>query len=131
MYNRLRSYTTAALTCRSNTFGSTLAEKISTLRMEDFYSAVLQKESQQKVSGTAGDYLNAVEASCKPVGYSALNARIHRRQHFAMDDFFGGHSIFLTTQRLVTNAPFEYKSLQTLARNRHSPNSVTLMKTGT
>ena len=97
MYNRLRSYTTAALTCRSNTFGSTLAEKISTLRMEDFYSAVLQKESQQKVSGTAGDYLNAVEASCKPVGYSALNARIHRRQHFAMDDFFGGHSIFLTT----------------------------------
>ena len=97
MYNRLRSYTTASLTCRTSTFGSTLAEKISTLRMEDFYSAVLRKESHQKVSGTAGDYLNAVEASCKPVGYSALNARIHRRQHFAMDNLFGGHSIFLTT----------------------------------
>eukprot|EP00986_Skeletonema_menzelii_P013820 scaffold8448_cov188-Skeletonema_menzelii.AAC.1 len=97
MYNRLRSYSTAMITCRANTFGSTLAEKISILRMEDLYNAVLRKETRQKVSGIAGDYLNTVEASCKPVGYSASNARINRRRHFAMDNFFGGHSIFLTT----------------------------------
>eukprot|EP00984_Skeletonema_dohrnii_P027901 scaffold17614_cov185-Skeletonema_dohrnii-CCMP3373.AAC.1 len=67
--------------------------------MKDLDQALFQKQTHQhqKVTGTAGEYKRAVEASCKPVGYSALNAKQNRRKHFAMDNFFGGHSIFLTT----------------------------------
>ena len=97
MYNRLRSYDTAVVTCRSSSFGHTLAEKVSTLTMKDLQSAMYQKETRQRVTGTAGEFIQAVNASCKPVGYSALNAQQNRRRHFAMYDYFGGHSIFLTT----------------------------------
>eukprot|EP00984_Skeletonema_dohrnii_P032417 scaffold26524_cov144-Skeletonema_dohrnii-CCMP3373.AAC.1 len=70
---------------------------MSNLKMKDLDQALFQKQTHQKVTGTAGEYIRAVEASCKPVGYSALNAKQNRRKHFAMDNFFGGHSIFLTT----------------------------------
>lgn len=58
---------------------------------------MFQKETEQKVTGTAGEYIRVVEASCKPVGYTALSAKQNRRKHFAMDNYFGGHAIFLTT----------------------------------
>ena len=45
MYNRLRSYDTAVVTCRSSSFGRTLAEKVSTLTMKDLQSAMYQKET--------------------------------------------------------------------------------------
>eukprot|EP00984_Skeletonema_dohrnii_P018817 scaffold8892_cov117-Skeletonema_dohrnii-CCMP3373.AAC.2 len=77
MFNRQRSYETAV-----------------TLIKHCFKN---KPTTHQKVTGTAGEYKRAVEASCKPVGYSALNAKQNRRKHFAMDNFFGGHSIFLTT----------------------------------
>jgi len=97
MYNRLRSFKTAVLTCRSSLFGQSLAEKVSELKMKDLERAVYQKDTRQKVTGTAGQFLHAVDASCQPVGYSALNAKQNRRKHFAMDNYFGGHSLFLTT----------------------------------
>ena len=97
MYNRQRSFQTASIRCRSISFGSTLAEKLSTLKKKDFDQVMFQKHTNQKVTGTAGEYIKAVEASCKPVGYSALNAKQNRQKHFAMDTYFGGHSIFLTT----------------------------------
>src|SRR6056300_2106884 len=97
MYNRQRSFQTASIRCRSISFGSTLAEKLSKLKKKDFDQVMFQKHTNQKVTGTAGEYIKAVEASCKPVGYSALNAKQNRQKHFAMDTYFGGHSIFLTT----------------------------------
>jgi len=97
MYNRQRSFQTASIRCKSISFGSTLAEKLSKLKKKDFDQVMFQKHTNQKVTGTAGEYIKAVEASCKPVGYSALNAKQNRRMHFAMDTYFGGHSIFLTT----------------------------------
>ena len=97
MYNRQLSFQTAVVNCKSNYFGQSLAEKISKLKMKDLDMALIQKETNQKVTGTAGEYIRALEASCKPVGYSALSAKKNRRKHFAMDNYFGGHSIFLTT----------------------------------
>ncbi|KAL7451819.1 hypothetical protein ACHAWC_004215 [Mediolabrus comicus] len=87
MYNRQRSYRTAVVTCKSSLFGEPLGEKMSKLKMKDLDQALFQKETRQKVTGTAGEYIRAVEASCKP----------NRRKHFAMDNYFGGHSIFFTT----------------------------------
>ena len=74
MYNRQRSYQTAVVTCKSSVFGQSLAEKMSKLKMKDLDQALFQKRTNQKVTGTAGEYIRAVEASCKPVGYTALTA---------------------------------------------------------
>ena len=97
MYNRQRSFQTAVVTCISSAFGQSLAERMSTLTMKDLDRAMFQNDTRQKVTGTAGDYIRTVEASCKPIGYTALSARQNRRMHFAMDNYFGGHAIFLTT----------------------------------
>ena len=97
MFNRQRSYETAVVTCKSSLFGQSLAEKMSKLKMKDLDQALFQKQTRQRVTGTAGEYIRAVEASCKPIGYTALSAKQNRQKHFAMDNYFGGHSIFLTT----------------------------------
>ena len=97
MYNRQRSFQTAVIKCKTSAYGQSLAEKMSTLTMKDLDRAIFQKDTRQKVTGTAGDYLRSVEASCQPIGYTALSAKRNRRKHFAMHDLFGGHAIFLTT----------------------------------
>jgi len=97
IHNRQRSYRTAVVTCKSSLFGESLAEKMSKLTMKDLDRALFQKQTRQRVSDTAGEYIKAVEASCQPVGYTALSSKQNRRKHFAMDNYFGGHSIFLTT----------------------------------
>jgi len=96
MYNRCLSYKTAMIKCRSNFFGSTLGEKVSTLKIEDLNQAVMLSNSGQGTSGIAGQFLTAVKTSCTPIGHSAEAAKFHRRQHFAMDDYFGGSALFLT-----------------------------------
>jgi len=97
MFNRQMCYHTAILKCRTISLGSTLAEKISLLNAEDLNQAILQRQTGQNATGTAGEYLKAVETSCRPVGYSPESAKLHRRQHFAMDDYYGGSAVFLTT----------------------------------
>ena len=97
MFNRLQSFNTAMVLCRSNNFGQTLAEKVSTIKRKDLSKAIIQCETGQKITGPAGECIRTVTASCKSVGYCAANAALNRRRHFAMDNYYGGHSIFLTT----------------------------------
>ena len=92
MYNRQKCFQTASLRCRSSIRGSSLAEKISLLNVEDLNLAILQKQTGQTATGTAGDYLKTVTTSCRPVGYTPESAKLHRRQHFALDDFFQTHN---------------------------------------
>jgi hypothetical protein len=63
IHNRQRSYRTAVVTCKSSLFGEPLGEKMSKLKMKDLDEALFQKETRQKVTGTAGEYIRAVEAS--------------------------------------------------------------------
>eukprot|EP00984_Skeletonema_dohrnii_P016910 scaffold7595_cov74-Skeletonema_dohrnii-CCMP3373.AAC.3 len=79
MYNRQRcSYQTAVVTCKSSVFGQSLAEKMSKLKMKDLDQALFQKVPKQKVTGTAGEHIRAVEASsseCIKMGASHLRQK--------------------------------------------------------
>ena len=52
--------------------------------------------NENDTSTTAKKFLKAVSASCRHLGMSAEAAKVARRKCFALQDFFGMHSLFIT-----------------------------------
>ena len=90
--------------------GSTLAEKISKLTVEDIKQAAdtlstprqnslsrprLNSNSKQNVS-VASSFLKSVTSTCKVLGHTTEAAKEARKKLYATSECFGTHSIFLT-----------------------------------
>jgi hypothetical protein len=96
IYNRQMSYKSGVMTCRSNVGGVTLGEKLSMLPTESFEKIDVVNNTNNLDETTKG-FLKGVETSCRSMGHTVEAAKFARRCMFAMLDYFGLNSLFLST----------------------------------
>jgi hypothetical protein len=95
IYNRQLSYKTGVMTCRSTVDGVPLGEKLSTLSTEDFEQ--INDNNNDDLNATTKSFLRAISTTCKAMGHTEQAAKDARRRCFAMLDFFGLNSLFMST----------------------------------
>jgi hypothetical protein len=95
IYNRQMLYKTGVMTCRSTVDGIPLGEKLSTLSTEDFEQ--INDNSDDNLNATTKSFLKAISTTCKAMGHTEQAAKDARRRCFAMLDFFGLNSLFMST----------------------------------
>ena len=91
--------------------GVSLEERIANMTVDDIKEAVKEAEERHKKTGSGrgfiGDssnksqsvgaqFLRQVSSSCKAYGISKEASEYARRKCFALQDYFGMHSLFLT-----------------------------------
>ena len=116
MLNRILSYKSAIVKCRPivNNGGTSFGDTIATMTIEDIKEAVNEeaekdrlRNAQCQIGGnvnsgmaqsytTAQKFLKAVRTSCRSMGHTKEAAEYARRKCFALQDFFGMHSLFFT-----------------------------------
>ncbi|KAL7526847.1 hypothetical protein ACHAWF_001938 [Thalassiosira exigua] len=97
MYNRIKSYQSGIIMCRSIRMnGKPFGEVISTLTEDQIQNAAKNLDSGVQDHSAAGTFLRKSEASCKSVAYTAAAAKEARRKMYALCDLFGIPSIFFT-----------------------------------
>jgi hypothetical protein len=95
IYNRRMSYMSGVMTCRSSVNGVPLGERLSTLSTENLEK--IDEHNFDTLDSNTKDFLKAIKTSCQSVGHSEEAAKYARRKCFAMLDFFGLNSLFLST----------------------------------
>ena len=95
IYNRRMSYMSGVMTCRSSVNGVPLGERLSTLSTENLEK--IDEHNFDTLDSNTRDFLKAIKTSCQSVGHSEEAAKYARRKCFAMLDFFGLNSLFLST----------------------------------
>ena len=83
------------MVCRSTINGVLLGEKLSELTVNELQHATEGKNCSP--SRTTEKLLKAISISCRAMGPTTEAAHSARRSCFAMADFFGLNSLFLTT----------------------------------
>eukprot|EP00957_Ditylum_brightwellii_P038214 2888659-Ditylum_brightwellii.AAC.1 len=98
MMNRIRSFTTGLVTCRSLGLGGdlTFAESISTLTDQQIKRAAENITKNVEDNSVAAQFLRRAETSCRSIGYTAAAARANRRLMYALTDRYGTAHIFFT-----------------------------------
>ncbi len=95
IYNRQMSYKTGVMTCRSSIDGIPLGEKLSTLSTKDFEQ--IKENNNDNLNATTKSFSKAISTSCRAMGHTEQAAKDARRRCFAMLDYFGLNSLFLST----------------------------------
>ena len=95
IYNRQMSYKTGVNMCRSSIDGISLGEKLSTLSTEDFEQ--INNNCNENLNAMTKNFLRAISTSCKAMGHTEQAAKDARRRCFAMLDYFGLNSLFMST----------------------------------
>jgi ribosomal protein L11 len=95
IYNRQMSYKTGVMTCRSTIDGIPLGEKLSTLSTEDFEQ--INDNNNDNLNATTKSFLKAISTTCKAMGHTEQAAKVARQNCFAMSDYHGLNSLFLST----------------------------------
>ena len=95
IYNRQMSYKTGVMTCRSSIDGIPLGEKLSSLSTKDFEQ--IKENNNDNLNATTKSFLKAISTTCRAMGYTEQAAKYARRCCFAMLDYFGLNSLFLST----------------------------------
>jgi hypothetical protein len=95
IYNRQMSYKTGVMTCRSTIDGILLGEKLSTLSTED--TEQIDDNDNVNLNPITNSFLKAISTTCKAMGHTEEAAKDARRRCFAMLDFFGLNSLFIST----------------------------------
>lgn len=88
MYCRQMSYRSGVMTCRNMMNGIPLGETLAAMTADDFHPDSTSSKFQA--------FLKGVSTSCKALGYTPEAAKFARRCCFALSDYFGLNSIFLT-----------------------------------
>jgi hypothetical protein len=96
IYNRQMSFKSGVMTCRSNVGGVTLGEKLSMLSTENFEKIDMENNTNNLDETTKG-FLKGVATTCRSMGHTKEAAKFARRCMFAMLDYFGLNSLFLST----------------------------------
>jgi len=81
--------------CRSNLGGETLGENLSTISLKDIEQ--IKNNKTDHLNTKTIDLLKAITTTCTAAGHTPEAAKYARRNCFAMLDFHGLNSIFLTT----------------------------------
>ena len=122
IYNRHMSYMSGVMTCRSSVDGVPLGEKLSILSTGDLEK--VDNHNFDTLDSDAKAFLKAVKTSCQSVGHLEEATKYARQKCFAMLDFFGLNSLFLSTTpddecsfrvRLYTK-PQNWVSVQNLSK---------------
>lgn len=101
MYNRIRSYISGIVTCKSNPVaGLPFADAISQLSTNDITKAAerasKRSHNDDRDTSLAGKFIDKISTSCKVIGYSAAAASEARRKMFGYCDRLGMPSMFVT-----------------------------------
>ena len=94
IYGRQQSYRSGVMTSRSNVRGKSLGEQFSQIPVEDLQAAGDENDSQ--ISTMVSKLMKSIFTSCRALGYTPEAAQFARRCGFAMQDYFGLNSVFLT-----------------------------------
>ncbi len=94
-YNRQMLYKSGVMTCRSSVDGVALGEKLSTLSMENLEK--LDDNNADRLDPATKGLLKAISTSCKAMGHTKEAAKYVRHCCFAMLDYCGMNSLFLST----------------------------------
>ncbi len=95
IYNRQMSYKSGVMTCRSSVDGVPLGEKLSTLTTKDLEK--VNDNNIDRLNATTKGLLKAISTSCRAMGHTKEAAKYARQCCFAMLDYFGLNSLFLST----------------------------------
>jgi hypothetical protein len=95
IYNRQMSYKTGVMTCRSSIDDIPLGKKLSTLSTEVFEQ--IKDNNIDNLDATTKFFLKAISTTCKDMGHTEQTAKDARHRCFAMLDYFGLNSLFLST----------------------------------
>ena len=66
------------------------------ISMADLEKAATLADLGKQVGGVAGRLINTLKGTSRSSGYSKESAKFHRRQHWALCDYFGLPAVFLT-----------------------------------
>ena len=89
MYNRLVSFKTGVMICRSQLDGVTLGEALSKFSADSFKENAPPNEATEML-------LKAINTSCAALGHTSEAAKVARKSYFAYTDHFGLNSIFFS-----------------------------------
>ena len=116
MLNRVLSYKSAVVKCRPiiDNQGTSVGDAIANMTIDDIKEAVDEEakrdrqQSNRRVNGkqncngtrqsatAAQKFLKAVRTSCRSMGHTKEAAEYARRKCFALQDYYGMHSLFFT-----------------------------------
>ena len=94
IYGRQQSYRSGVMTSRSNIRGESLGEHFSKIPVEELQAA--SDENDPKISTMVSKLMRSISTSCRALGYTPEAAQFARRCGFAMQDYYGLNSVFLT-----------------------------------
>jgi hypothetical protein len=83
------------MTCRSSVDGVPPGEKLSTLSVENLEK--LDDNNADRLDAATKGKLKAISTSCRAMGHTKEAAKYARRCCFAMLDYYGLNSLFLST----------------------------------
>lgn len=89
MYNRLLSFKSGVMICRSQLDGVSLGEALSRFSADSFKENAPPNEATEML-------LKAVNTSCAALGHTAEAAKVARKSYFAYTDHFGLNSVFFS-----------------------------------
>ena len=103
LLGQILSFKSAVMKCRPlvDEHGTAVGDEIGRLTVEEIEELLSGEDEEDHGSDdgantTAKRFLRAVSASCRHLGTSAEAAKVARRKCFALQDFFGMHSLFIT-----------------------------------
>jgi hypothetical protein len=94
IYNRQLSYISGVMTCRSTVNGVSLGEKLSKLTVQDLEKA--QENNTDNLQENTKGLFEVISMSYKAMGHTDEAAKFAQRCCFAMLDYYGPNSLFLT-----------------------------------
>jgi hypothetical protein len=95
IYNRQMLYKSGVMICRSSVDGVPLGEKLSTLSIENLEK--LDDNNADRLDATTKGLLKAMSMLCKGIGHTKEAAKYAIQCCFAMLDYYGLNSLFLST----------------------------------
>ena len=97
MFNRLKSYQSGVIKCRSTKiYGKPFGDAISTITEEEIKVAANNLTNKIEDSSVAARFLKESVASCSAVGYTSAAAKANRRIMYAFCDAFGIPGVFFS-----------------------------------
>ena len=96
LYQSMRCFTNAVISCRSSWNRSTVGDEVSKLSLEQLKQATRRVLDGIQPSDTMQRLFSSVSASCRSVGQSNEAAKIARKKYFSLWHRFGSPSIFFT-----------------------------------
>ena len=90
------SFKQACMSAKPSAFDSTLGKKMAEISMSALKKAATLADLGKQVGGVAGRLIETLKGTSRLSGYSKESAKFHRRQHWALCDYFRLPAVFFT-----------------------------------